>query len=328
MVKVALIGAGAVADLHAKSIVEVNGIEMVGVCDTDVELAANKAEKWGTRHYSNSVAVFNDDSVDAVLVLTHMDSHLELASNAISAGKHVFLEKPVSKSAEGIEALSAQAKAANLVCMPDHNYAYIPEFRRLKRIADRGDLGTIRSFHMNYVIPHDEELASRYTGILEEVMIHHSYLTLSILGKPDWVVAGVAKPGWKLHKAEDQAWMAWDYDSGASAHHFASFATDDLSNDPWTCIVKVLGTNGSAEVNWRTSMFNRKFGTHSFAWVAYEESFSEALSAFRDAVQEEVPFVSTLDDAATSARIIEKAYLAAKEHRSIPRIDPQGKAAW
>ncbi|HZK78355.1 MAG TPA: Gfo/Idh/MocA family oxidoreductase [Gemmatimonadaceae bacterium] len=328
MLRVALIGAGAVADLHAQAIPSVRGVEIAGVFDMDETFGKDKARKWNTEFYHSMDAIFEDSAVDGVLVLTHMDSHLEIASKAITAGKHVFLEKPVSKDSEGIERLAEQAREAGLVCMPDHNYAYIPEFRRLKRIADQGDLGTIRSFFVHYVIPHAEELANRYSGILEEVMIHHSYLTLSLLGKPDWVTAGVATPAWKMHTAEDQAWMVWEYEPGTSAHLFASFATDDLTNDPWTCLVKVLGTNGSAEVNWRSSMFNRKFGTHSFAWVEYEESFGEALAAFRDAILEGAPIVSTIGDAATASRIIESAYSAAAEHRSIPRVDASGKAEW
>jgi predicted dehydrogenase len=328
MLKVAFIGAGAVADLHAQSISTVQDLELAGIYDVDQTLGRQKSDKWNTKLYASVEAILDDEGVDAVLVLTHIDSHLEIASKAILAGKHVFLEKPVSKDADGIEKLAALAKAASLVCMPDHNYAYMPEFRRLKRIADQNNLGTIRSVFVNYVIPHSEEIASHYTGILEEVMIHHTYLTLSVLGKPDRIVGGVAKPAWKKHTAEDQAWMVWEYEPGTSAHLFASFATDDLSNDPWTCLVKVLGTNGTAEVNWRTSMFQRKLGTHAYAWVQYEESFGEALAAFRDAIVEGTLLASTLDDAATASRIIKCAYSSAATQRIIQRIDVNGNAAW
>jgi predicted dehydrogenase len=328
MLKVALIGAGAVADLHSRSIRQVDGLELAGIHDIRADVAKAKAERWAVPTFPSVEAIFGDKAIDAVFVLTHVDSHLDLASRAIAAGKHVFLEKPVSDDANGIQTLADQARKAGLVCMPDHNYAYIPEFRRMKRLVDAGDLGTIRSFFVTYVIPHAEELASRYGGVLEEVMIHHSYLSLSLLGKPDRIVGGVAKPAWKEHTAEDQAWMVWEYEPGTSAHLFASFATDDLSNEPWTCIVKALGTNGSAVVNWRTAIFNRAAGTHSFAWDEYEESFTDTMSAFRDVVLGKGKMLSTLDDAATAARIIKEAYASAWSHAVVDRVSGDGAHRW
>jgi predicted dehydrogenase len=328
MLKVAFIGAGAVADLHADSIRQVDGLDFVGVHDVRPDVAAAKARAWKVRHFASLDAILDDRSIDAVFVLTHVDSHLDIASRAIAAGKHVFLEKPVSDDAGGIDKLAGEARAKGLVCMPDHNYAYVPEFRRLKRLVDQGDLGTIRSFFVIYVIPHAEELASHYGGVLEEVMIHHSYLSLSILGKPDRVVAGVARPAWKKHTAEDQAWMVWDYERGASAHLFGSFATDDLTNEPWTCLVKVLGTNGSAVVNWRSAIFQRARGTHAMAWDQYEQSFTDTMQVFRDAVVARGPIASTLDDAATAARIIREAYVAARSHIVVSRTAPDGTVRW
>jgi predicted dehydrogenase len=328
MLKVAFIGAGAVADLHADSIRQVDGLDLVGVQDARPDVAAAKARAWKVRDFPSLEAILDDRSIDAVFVLTHTDSHLDIASRAIAAGKHVFLEKPVSDDADGIEKLAGEARARGLVCMPDHNYAYVPEFRRLKRLVDSKDLGTIRSFFVIYVIPHAEELASHYGGVLEEVMVHHSYLSLAILGKPDRVVAGVARPAWKKHTAEDQAWMVWEYERGASAHLFASFATDDLTNEPWTCLVKVLGTNGSAVVNWRSAIFQRARGTHSMAWDQYEQSFTDTMQVFRDAVAAKGPIASTLDDAATASRIIREAYVAARSHVVISRTAPDGTVRW
>ena len=328
MLKVALIGAGAVADLHHRSILQVRGVDLAGIYDIRTDRAREKSETWGVPMFSDIDAILADRDIDAVHVLTHVDTHLDIASRALSAGKHVLLEKPVASDADGIVRLSELAKSRGLVCMPNHNYAHVPEFRRLKRMVDAGDLGTIRSFFVIYVIPHEEELASRYGGVLEEVMVHHSYLTLSVLGSPDQIVGGIAKPAWQHHKAEDQAWMVWQYDRGASAHLFASFGTDDYSNEPWTCITKVLGTNGSAVVNWRNAIFKRALGTHSMAWDQYEESFTDALTSFRDAITRQTALPSTLDDAVTAARIIKEAYRSARLGAVIPRMAEAGVQSW
>lgn len=121
----------------------------------------------GIRVYDTLDEMLGDPEVDAVFVLTHSDSHLNIASRAISFGKHVLVEKPVSRDEAGIEKLVDQAHQAGLVCIPNHNYAHIPEFRRLKRMADAGELGTIRSFFVTYVIPHSEGIASRNGGAIQ-----------------------------------------------------------------------------------------------------------------------------------------------------------------
>jgi predicted dehydrogenase len=328
MLRLGFLGAGAVADLLAVSASEVDGVSLVGVYDVRGEVAEAKGRSWGVPAYSSPEGVLDDPGVDAVCVLSHVDSHLDLATRALMAGKHVFVEKPVSDDPEGIEELDRLARSRELVCMPDHNYAHIPEFRRLRRLVEAGDLGTIRSFHVNYVIPHAEELASRYGGVLAEVMVHHAYMSLIVLGPPDRISAGTANPAWERHSAEDQAWMVWEYDSGASAHLFATFATDDLSSSPWTSYVKVLGTNGTATVDWRNSMFNRQRGTHAHAWAQYEESFAEALTAFRDAVLHGAEVPSTLGHAASSARIIAEGYRSARDGTSIPRRRPDATLRW
>lgn len=328
MLRVALAGAGSVADLHIRAMKKNPGYELAGIYDIRPALAQGKAAAAGIRAYASLEEIFSDPHVDAIFVLTHSDSHLDIASRALQAGKHVLVEKPVSQDAEGIEAIVDQARAAGLVCIPNHNYSHIPEFRRLKRMADAGELGTIRSFFVSYVIPHTEEVASRYGGILEEVMIHHSYLSLSVLGKPDRIFAGAAKPAWKSHRAEDQAWMVWEYEPGTSAHLFASFATDDFTNEPWTCIVKALGTDGSVVVNWRTAMARRAIGTHAIAYDQYEESFTDVLASFRDAVLSGAAVPSTMTDAATAARIIRLAYGAARSHSAVSRTDNGDKQLW
>ena len=63
-------------------------------------------------------------AIDAVFVLTNLESHLEYAAMALKAGKHVLVEKPVGVSVAEIEEMNRLAKAKNLVCLPGHNYVY------------------------------------------------------------------------------------------------------------------------------------------------------------------------------------------------------------
>ncbi len=92
-------------------------------------------------------------------------------------------------------------------------------------------------------------------------------------------------------------------------------------------MVKVLGTEGSASMTWRSSIFNRALGTLSFAVPIYEESYEGEARNLREAIERGVPVLSTLRDAAASARIITAAYEAADKHTAITQMDGE-KRRW
>jgi predicted dehydrogenase len=121
--------------------------------------------------------------------------------------------------------------------------------------------------------------------------------------------------------------MTWDYDNGAVAQLFASFAVSDESADPWTFVVKVLGTKGSTSLTWRSAIFDRAIGTLSFALPVYEETYEQEARMFQSAIQNNEVLTSTLEDAATSARIINAAYQSAKQGIKIKRL-LDGQAQW
>jgi hypothetical protein len=64
------------------------------------------------------------------------------------------------------------------------------------------------------------------------------------------------------------------------------------------------------------------------AWDQYEQSFTDTMQVFRDAVVAKGPIASTLDDAATAARIIREAYVAARSHVVVSRTAPDGTVRW
>ena len=88
--------------------------------------------------------VFNDPSVDAVLIATPAATHFKLAIAALESGKHVFVEKPMAQTVSEVEQISALAKKNHLVAMVGHTFLYNTAVRYLKQLIDSGDLGKIR----------------------------------------------------------------------------------------------------------------------------------------------------------------------------------------
>jgi predicted dehydrogenase len=88
--------------------------------------------------------LFNETSVDAVVIATPVKFHHELAKASLLAGKHVFIEKPMALSSAECEELIEIAQNNGLVLMVDHTFLYSSPVRKIVEIVEAGDIGDIR----------------------------------------------------------------------------------------------------------------------------------------------------------------------------------------
>jgi predicted dehydrogenase len=328
-VRIGFLGCGMVAEMHRAAIERARGAELVGVFDPDPA----RARACGVEAYPNAAAMLADDDVEAVFVLTPTATHVELAIAVLRAGKHVLVEKPVARDREELRQLLREAEVAGTVCLPGHNYAYVPEIARMVRLVRHGSLGEIRLLSIVFAIAHREEVAERYDGVVRLVMPHHAYLAHRLMGVPASVQAGVTEPGWDRLRRHDQCWIALDYPPRGTGLLFASLGVDDESADPWTFVVKALGTQGSASATWRTGVWKSAIGSMSTAFAPYEEAYELQLEAFCRAVRGDPSRVqSTLQDAIAAERILSAAEAAIRTRGAAPlgagvRHDDKGRTS-
>src|SRR5207245_1716004 len=118
------------------------------------------------------------------------------------------------------------------------------------------------------------------------------------LGTPTAVTAGVTEPAWESLDREDQAWLVFEYPPRTIAMLYASLAADDDSADPWSFVIKVIGSRGSASVSWRSGVFVNTIGSMARGYAAYEEAYDRELAAFVAAAHGHPERIeSTLEDA-------------------------------
>lgn len=314
---IAFVGVGAVAELHHAALAAVPELELVGIVDVDAAKASARAREWHVEPYPSLDACLSDRAVEAVLVLTPIEHHVGAAVQAIGAGRHVLIEKPVSHDPGAIAKLEELARERGVTALPGHNYGHIPEIARIRRLALDGSFGEIRALWITYAIQHNPELIAAYGGVLRAIMVHHSYLALSLLGAPDRIHAGTAPPLTTDEQVDEQAWMTWEYEGGWTAHLFASLAIGDDTESPATFVVKALGTHGGATFSFRSAVFERPLGTLGFAIPAYEESYVHELRAFGAAVAART--AGGLGEALETSHILLAARTAAKEQRAVLR---------
>ena len=144
IVQLGLIGLGAWGPNLLRNFVDLPQARVKWCCDLE-PAALGKVR----RHYSgvitthDSQEVMDDAEVDAVVVSASAAAHYELARQALLAGKHVFVEKPLALRVQEGQELVTLASKRNLILMVGHLLLYHPAVRRLKEYVEAGELGEI-----------------------------------------------------------------------------------------------------------------------------------------------------------------------------------------
>lgn len=148
-VLVALVGCGRAAGLAARSLRGLPGVAYA-FASRDPSRARDSSRRFGRAvYYESYEAAIASAGVDAVLVATPPVTHLELALRALSAGKHVLLEKPPVLRSSDFNALEAAAVRADRQVMVAENYFYKPLARTLRRALAEGWVGEPQLVQLN-----------------------------------------------------------------------------------------------------------------------------------------------------------------------------------
>jgi predicted dehydrogenase len=120
------------------------------LCDIDPDKRdAASARHPQARTTADVDELLADPDLDAVIVATPVPTHFDLARRALTAGKHVFVEKPPAMRGHELEELCALAEEQDRVLMPGHLLLYHPAVRRLKELVDLGELGDVLCIYGN-----------------------------------------------------------------------------------------------------------------------------------------------------------------------------------
>ena len=151
MAKIAIIGTGGMAPFHAKAFRQVEGCELVAVCDIDREKATAFADAHGGPSvFTDADQLLADSDCEAVAIVTPDSSHHPLALKVIAAGRHVLCEKPLSLDYERAAGMRDAAVSAGVVNMVHFTYRNSPAIQKAAAMVAAGELGTIRHVHAHY----------------------------------------------------------------------------------------------------------------------------------------------------------------------------------
>jgi len=150
--RVAVVGTGFIGPFHVDAVRRGGYGEVVALGGSDAARTAARASALGVPVATTDVAaLLADPSIDVVHVCTPNRTHVELATAALEAGRHVVVEKPVALASTEAYALAALARRLGLHAAVALTYRGYPMVRRARALVGAGELGDLRLVHGEYI---------------------------------------------------------------------------------------------------------------------------------------------------------------------------------
>jgi myo-inositol 2-dehydrogenase/D-chiro-inositol 1-dehydrogenase len=175
-IRIAVFGAGRIGHRHARTVAnEVLGARLAAICDVNIEAARALADLTGCdRITSDPADIFQDPSINAVLIGTSTDSHAPLIEAAAAAGKDIFCEKPIALDLETTDRAIAAAERAGVQLQIGFQRRFDKAYARVSNMIANGDLGQIEVVRdtMRDPNPPHESYIPTSGGLFRDMVIH------------------------------------------------------------------------------------------------------------------------------------------------------------
>ncbi|MDG0790567.1 Gfo/Idh/MocA family oxidoreductase [Cohnella ginsengisoli] len=272
ILRIGIIGAGAIGQVHAAAFKRLDDAVVAGIADAHLPLAQKAAALLGIeRVFDSADQMIASDEIDAVVVGVPNKWHADLAIQALQAGKHVLLEKPMGIHAEAAARIQEAHLKSGKTLMIAHQLRWVWPVRQLKKHMEEGKLGTIYYAKANWLrrknIPGWGSWFTRMEdsggGPLIDVGVHLLDLALYLMGNPTptsvtgstYSNFGPRKLGignWGTHNwngffdVEDLATAFVKLDNGATLLFDVSWASHNGNEDGM--LLQLMGTEGGATI--------------------------------------------------------------------------------
>jgi predicted dehydrogenase len=226
LISIGLIGYGYWGPNLLRNFAELPGVTIAAVADLRADQLEFVSRRYPsirtTTHFEDVIA---DKSIDAIAIATPVATHFELGMAALMAGKHLWLEKPMTETSHQAEKLIEEAEKRSLTLFVDHTFVYTSAVRKMGELVKSGDLGKILYYDSTRV---NLGLFRRDVNVVADLAIHDFAILDYLLGEHPTAVSasGINHfPG----TPENLAYITLFYDSGAIGH----------TNVSWLAPVKV-----------------------------------------------------------------------------------------
>lgn len=337
--KVALIGCGffAMNQLHGWK--DIDGVEVVALCDRDEERLAVASDLFDdVRTYTDAAAMFADGGFDTVDIATTVSSHRPLVEMAAAHDVHVICQKPFALNLEDARAMVKAVEVTGKTLMIHENFRWQSAVRAVIDEVRSGVIGTPFfgrvSFRSGYdVFSGQPYLAEGERFIIEDLGIHILDISRALFGDASRITATTRRINPKI-KGEDVAAMLLEHEGGVTSVVDCSYATRRSPETFPESLLEIDGDKGTIRLDAGYKM-SVQLGDDvterdvappvldwaSKPWHNIQESVRIIQQHFVDCIAAGAePETSGRDNLQTFS-LVEAAYLSAKEHRTIELAD-------
>ncbi|MEJ0080818.1 MAG: Gfo/Idh/MocA family oxidoreductase [Puia sp.] len=225
-----ILGTGAIAKKFASDLFLVEGAELVAVGSRTKASAEKFAKIFQVKYYHESYeSLARSQEVDVIYIATPHSLHYENTILCLQNGKGVLCEKPFAMNIGQAKGMISLAKEKNLFLMDALWTKFLPHCIKMQEMINVGMIGDVRSILVNFGFKPMSPINPRLFdpklggGSLMDIGIYNVFLVLSILGKPDEIVANMTPTP---NGVDEQCAINFYYKNGAMAQLFSSLSAN------------------------------------------------------------------------------------------------------
>lgn len=253
MIRVGVIGTGAMGQNHVRIYREMEDVELAGISDVDQQRVEAMAVQFNTKGFTDYKEMFAE-GLDAVSIVVPTKLHKQVVLDALEAGLNVLVEKPIADTLENADLMIEAAKKAGKILMVGHIERFNPAVIKLKELIDSEILGKVVSISTRRVGPYNPRI--RDVGVILDIGVHDIDIVSYLYGRRVNHVYAVA--GADIHSFEDHASIILRMD-----HEFAGVVETNWLTPHKVRKLTAIGIKGVAYLDY----IDQTVETHNNGWI-------------------------------------------------------------
>lgn len=310
--KFALVGTGGIAQTYAQAFQASRSCKLVAVADINQESARAFAEPFKAKSYDDYRTLAENQQIDAVIIATPPNTHLEIAKFFMLRGTNVLCEKPLCLSVSEAREMIACAEKSNVVFTMATKFRYVADVVKAKAMIASGVLGDIIQFENAFTARVD--MSRRWNsdsnisggGVLMDNGTHSVDIIRYFLGSITDVLAVETGATQNLSVDENVKMFAKTEGNVAASVDLTWGINKELPN-----FISIYGTNGTLHIGWSASKYKLNSNPD---WIQFGkgydkvQAFKSKIENFAGAIRGTEELLTKPEDALASVQTIEAAY--------------------
>ncbi|MBF0841233.1 inositol 2-dehydrogenase [Mammaliicoccus lentus] len=302
-----VIGAGRIGQLHINYLRTHKDVKIKWISDLNCDKMSEWIEKSGIQNKTKDHKdIINDPEVDAIVICSPTDTHVDIIKEASAKGKHIFCEKPISLSLEEAEEAVEAVQKSNIKLQMGFNRRFDKNFKQLQNILSKGELGQIQTLRITSRDPEPPpiEYIKRSGGLFMDMTIHDfdmaRYIMQSEIVEVYATGEALVNPEIAEYDDIDTALITLKFENGS----IAMIENCRRSVYGYDQRIEILGDHGAIDVgNEQSSTLNyhrtdgiRRDNPPYFFLERYSDAYRVEMDGFIDAILNDTDVLCSIED--------------------------------